>query len=277
MILNENYTLNNGYSIPKIAFGTWQISDEDTEDAVALAIKNGYRLIDTAVQYENEEGVGRGIQKSGIDRAELFISTKIPHDIKTYEGAKQSIVDSLCRIGTDYIDLMLIHSPKPWPELFAGSEKTYFEENLAVWKAMEEALADGKVKAIGVSNFEIADIQNIIDNADVKPAVNQVRVHIGHVPYDVLAYCNEQDIRIMAFSPNATGKLKGNQTIAEMAAKYGVSIPRLAIRFDVQLGVVPLPKTVHEEYMIQNADVDFVISDEDMATLKAVEEIQSLE
>ena len=276
MVLTETYTLNNGISLPKIAFGTWQVPNEDAPAAVKAALDIGYRHIDTAIQYENEVGVGQAIRESGIARNEIFVTTKIPADVKTYEEAKACIEGSIERLGIGVIDQVLIHSPKPWEELFAGSPKTYFEENLEVWKAMEEAVDAGKVRSIGVSNFEIADIQNILENGRIKPAVNQIRVHIGHTPVEVIDFCKENGIQIMAFSPNATGKLIGHPLVTSLADKYGVSVPQLSIRYDLQLGLMPLPRSTNPAHIKENADLDFVISDEDMKKLGEVEEIQSL-
>ena len=199
MILSETFQLNNGIAIPKIAFGTWQIENDSVTGAVKAALSVGYRHIDTAAAYENECGVGKALRESGLRREDVFITTKIPADVKTYEGAKSVIAASLKSLGTPYIDLMLIHSPKPWEELFGGSEKTYYEENLAVWKAMEEAVAAGQIRSIGVSNFEVSDLQNLIDHAEIKPAVNQIRIHIGHTPAEVISYCKANDIVVMAF------------------------------------------------------------------------------
>lgn len=275
-MINDTYTLSNGVSIPKLAFGTWQISKDDIVHSVKDALDVGYRHIDTAIAYENEEGIGTAIRESDVDRKDVFLTTKIPADVKTYEDTRSAIEGSLNRLGTEYIDLLLIHSPKPWPEVFAHSEKTYFEENLAVWKALEEAYAAGTVRAIGVSNFEIPDLENLLDNAEVAPMVNQVRVHIGHTPEEMIQFCQSRGILVEAFSPNATGKLAGHEDIVRMAEKYGVSVPQLSIRYDLQLGVLPLPKSTHREHMAQNADVNFTISDDDMAALRAVPEISSL-
>lgn len=236
----------------------------------------GYRHIDTAAAYQNEAGVGQALRESGVGRENIFVTTKIPAEVKTYEGAKSAIETSLSNLGMEYIDLMLIHAPKPWPELFAGSDKTYFEQNLAVWKAMEEAYTAGKLRAIGVSNFEAADIQNLLDHGTVKPMANQIRVHVGHTPTDTIEYCRNKNILVMAFSPNATGKLLNHPTVVEMAANYKVFVPQLCIRYDLQLGLLPLPKTKHEEYMKQNADVNFEISAQDMDILSKVEEASSL-
>ena len=277
MILSENFQLNNGISIPRIAFGTWQIPNDRVTDAVKAALSVGYRHIDTAAAYENECGVGKALRESGLRREEVFITTKIPADVKTYEGAKSVIAASLKNLETPYIDLMLIHAPKPWEELFGGSANTYYEENLAVWKAMEEAVAAGQLRAIGVSNFEVGDLQNLIDHAEIKPAVNQIRVHIGHTPADVISYCKANGIVVMAFSPNATGKLLGHPVVTDIAAKYQVSVPQLSIRYDYQLGLIPLPRSTNPVHIAENKDIDFVISDADMKRLSQVEEIQSLD
>ena len=277
MILSENFQLNNGISIPRIAFGTWQISNDRVTDAAKAALSVGYRHIDTAAAYENECGVGKALRESGLRREEVFITTKIPAEVKTYEGAKAVIAASLKNLETPYIDLMLIHAPKPWEELFGGSEKTYYAESLAVWKAMEEAVAAGQLRAIGVSNFEVGDLQNLIDHAEIKPAVNQIRVHIGHTPAEVISYCKANGIVVMAFSPNATGKLMGHPVVAEIAAKYQASVPQVSIRYDYQLGVIPLPRSTNPAHIAENTNIDFVISDADMKRLLQVEEIQSLD
>jgi len=276
MILNEVYALNSGYSIPKLAFGTWQVSNEAVVEAAKVALGIGYRHIDTAAAYENETGIGEALKQSGLRREDVFITTKIPAEVKTYEGAKSIIEASLKNLDTPYIDLMLIHSPKPWPELFAGSEKTYYEENLAVWKAMEEAVQAGKVRSIGVSNFEIADIWNILSHAEIMPAVNQIRVRIGHTPTDVIQFCQDNGILIMAFSPNATGKLLGHPVVSGIAEKYGVSIPQLSIRYDLQLGLLPLPRSTNPVHIKENTELAFSIDPADMVRLGAIEEIQSL-
>ncbi len=265
MILNENYTLGNGLTIPKIALGTWQMSEEQAEQASLAAIRTGYRHIDTAAAYCNEKGVGRALKACGIPRGELFVTSKIPAEIKSYKQAKESIRNSLDYIGSE-IDLILIHSPTPWDELW-GNGNRYYEENLEVWKALEEEHRAGNIRALGVSNFNADDIRNILSHCEIKPLVNQICVYIGNVPKGVIEYCKDENILVEAYSPNATGRLKNNATVAETAKKYGVSVPRLGIRFCLQLGLLPLPKTVHEEYIRQNADVDFNISDGDMQLL----------
>ncbi len=270
MVIKETYTLSNGVTIPKVAFGTWQIENDDARRCVKQALNIGYTHVDTAAAYENEQGVGQGIKDSNVNREDIFITSKIPAEIKTYEGAVESINKTLEYLDIDQIDLMLIHAPRPWAEMFPPQGNMYYEENAQVWKALEEAYEAGKVKAIGVSNFQIEDIQNIFDNCKIKPMVNQIQVHVGNVPKELIDFCKDNDMVVMAYAPNATGGLINNDEIKKIADKYGVSTPQICIRFDLQLGLIPLPKTVHEEYMKVNADIDFEISDEDMDKLLAI-------
>lgn len=272
MILQETYTLNNNIQIPKLGLGTWFIDNDAVVQAVKDAVHLGYRHIDTAQAYQNEEGVGKGIKACGVDRKELFITTKLAAEVKSYEEAVRAIDKSLETMGLEYIDLMIIHSPKPWQD-FQGDER-FFEGNLAAWKALEEAYKAGKLKAIGLSNFEIEDVQNILENGTVKPAVNQVLAHISNVPEKTIDFCKENNILVEAYSPIGHGELFKNDEVAEMAEKYGVSIPQLAIRFDLQLGLLPLPKTANPEHMKGNAQLDFEISDEDMQVLRSLEKIK---
>ena len=269
MIYQETYTLSNGNTIPKVALGTWQTPNEEAARVVKYALDIGYLHIDTAIAYGNEVSVGEGMKASGKPRESYYVTSKLPAEIKDYPTAVRYINDSLERLDTPYIDLMLIHWPRPWD---GEPGKTYNEENLAIWKAFEEAYKEGMLKAIGVSNFNIEDLRNLLDNAEIKPMVNQIRVHIGHVPQELIDFCKANDILVEAYSPNATGRLSGKAEIAAMAEKYGVSVSQLANRFDLQLGVLPLPKSVHEEYIKQNTELDFVISDEDMGMLLAMQE-----
>ena len=176
MILEETYTLSNGVEIPKLGLGTWMIEDGDVANAVKTAVEMGYRHIDTAQAYMNERGVGEGVRNCGIARDNLFVTTKLDASHKSYEDAKAAIDGSLEELGLDYIDLLIIHSPQPWGD-FGGDER-YFEGNLAAWRAMEEAYNAGKLRAIGVSNFKKPDLQNLLDNATVKPMLNQVLAHV---------------------------------------------------------------------------------------------------
>ncbi|KAF1297503.1 2,5-diketo-D-gluconic acid reductase [Enterococcus sp. JM4C] len=271
-MLTETYTLSNGVKVPKIGYGTWMIPDDQAAKAVKEAIQLGYRHIDTAQAYENEAGVGQGMRESGVAREELFLTTKLAAEIKDYPGAVQAIETSLKTLDLEYIDLMIIHSPKPWAE-FQNEEDHYFEGNLAAWKALTEAYAAGKIRAIGVSNFEQVDLENLLENAQTPPMVNQILAHIGQMPTEVIDYSQAHDILVEAYSPIAHGEMMKHPEIAKMAEKYAVSIPQLAIRFLLQLDLLPLPKASSKAHMENNAAVDFTISDEDMTALKAIKSL----
>ena len=273
MILNETYILANGVSIPKLGLGTWFIEDTDAPQAVREAAKLGYRHFDTAQGYGNERGVGEGIRTCGVPREELFVTTKLDASLKSYEAAKAGIDSSLKALGLDYIDLMIIHSPQPWTD-FRGDEH-FFEENQAVWRAMEEAYQAGKLRAIGVSNFERADLDNLLEHSTVKPMVNQILAHVSNTPLDLIDYCQSQGILVEAYSPVGHGEMMKNPAVQEMAQRYSVSIPQLCIRYCLQLGMLPLPKTANPAHMENNAKLDFVISDQDMTVLKEVEQIKN--
>ena len=271
MITTDTYTLNNGVEIPKLALGTWMIEDEKAADAVKAAVDLGYRHIDTAQAYGNEAGVGEGVRTCDIARGDLFVQTKLEAGVKSYDEAVASIDGSLKKLGLDYIDLMIIHSPQPW-DAFNG-ENRFFEGNLAAWKALEEAYEAGKIRAIGVSNFEQQDLQNLIGNGKVKPMVNQILAHVSNTPFDLIEFCQTEDIVVEAYSPIGHGKILDNETIKSIADKYSVSVPQLCIRYVLQLGLVALPKTGNPDHMKSNADVDFEISDADMDALKNIDPI----
>ena len=274
MIVDERYKLNNGQRIPKVALGTWQVNDDEAEAVVESSIAAGYRHIDTAIAYGNEAGVGRGIRAAmdslGLHRESIFVTSKIPAEVKTHEGTVACIQESMDRLDCFHVDMMLIHAPKPWAEM-GKPGNNYYAENLEVWKALEDAYAAGKFRAIGVSNFDVDDLKNIMDECTVMPAVNQVRVHIGHVPYEIIEFCEQNGILVEAYSPNAHGNLANIPVICQMAAKYDVSVPQLASRFILQLGLLPLPKSTHGERILQNADLDFEIMPADMAELLEID------
>lgn len=272
MILQENYTLSNGVEIPKIGLGTWFITNQDVVQAIKDAVKIGYRHIDTAQAYGNESGVGEGVRAGGVNRSELFVTTKLAAEVKSYKEAVASIDGSLKSLGLDYIDLMIIHSPKPWANFLEN--EPYFEGNREAWKALEEAYTAGKLRAIGLSNFDKADIDNILESGKVKPMVNQILAHISNTPKELIRYSQDNGILVEAYSPIGHGELLKNPEIAAIAEKYKVSIPQLGIRYILQLGLLPLPKTSHPKHMKTNADVDFVISERDMEFLKNVKQIE---
>ncbi|MFX0005132.1 MAG: aldo/keto reductase [Promethearchaeota archaeon] len=272
MILEEKYILSNGVEIPKLGLGTWFISNKDVAQAVKDAVKIGYRHIDTAQAYGNEKGVGDGIKACGVKREDIFATTKLAAEVKSYKEAVASIDNSLKTLGFDYIDMMIIHSPQPWKE-FRG-EDPYFEGNREAWRALEEAYNAGKLRAIGLSNFEKADIDNILEFCSVKPMVNQILAHISNTPKELIQYSQEKGFLVEAHSPIAHGELMKNQEVIKMAEKYAVSVPQLSIRYDLQLGLLPLPKTANPAHMKNNADVDFEISEEDMEFLKNIDQIK---
>lgn len=269
-ILTDTYTLNTGAKIPKIGFGTWQIPDGDPAyESTLFALKSGYRHIDTAKVYGNEASVGRAIKDSGIPREEIFLTTKLPAETKTYDGALADFDSSIEKLGTDYVDLYLIHAPWPWSD--QGGD--YTEGNVQAWKALEEIYKSGRAKAIGVSNFSNDDMQAIIDSGTVMPAVNQIKLHIGHAQEESVKFDTDHGILVEAYSPLATGRILDNPEIQKIADKYGKTVAQISIRYTLQLDTVTLPKSTHEEYIKQNADVDFVIEDEDMAYLNSLHEI----
>lgn len=269
----EMKKLSNGVEIPVLALGTWFIDDDKVEEAVKSAVKLGYRHIDTAQAYGNEQGVGKGIRSCDVPREQIFVTSKVAAEYKTYEEAAASIDRSLANMGLDYIDMMIIHSPQPWDKV-NQSEDRYVEGNRAAWRALEDAYKAGKLHAIGVSNFLQEDIENLWDTAEIKPMVNQVLCHISNSPLELIDYCQKKGMVMEAYSPVAHGEALQNKAIADMAEKYGVTIPQLCIRFDIQLGMIVLPKTANPEHMKVNGDVDFIISDKDMEILKHVEKIK---
>ena len=262
--------MNSGFEMPALALGTWLIRDDEAPEAVRQAVRCGYRHIDSAQNYGNERGVGEGLRTCGIPRSEIFLTTKVDAVIKDYRTAAESINESLAKLDAEYIDLLLIHCPQPWEE-HNVSPYRYEKENLAVWRAMEEAVEAGKVRTIGVSNFIESDIDSLMQGARIKPAVNQFKCHIGHTPLGLIDYCHSLGIVTEAYSPVAHGRALNNPQIAEMAVRYGVSIPRLCIRYCLQLGMAALPKSTHPDHIRENAQTDFVITDEDMTLLKHME------
>ena len=209
-----------------------------------------------------------------MPREELFVVSKVAAEQKTYEEAKAGIDETLKKMGLDYLDMMIIHSPQPWVEV-NQSENRYKEGNRQAWKALEEAYNEGKLKAIGVSNFQIEDLESLMEAAKVKPMVNQVLCHISNTPLELIEFCQKSNIAIEAYSPIAHGEILKQPEIKAIADKYGVSVPQLCIRYTLQLGAISLPKTANPEHMKTNAEVDFEISAEDMEVLKNFKKIES--
>ncbi|MBH9986586.1 MULTISPECIES: aldo/keto reductase [Lactobacillus] len=262
--LNDRYFLNNGAKMPTIGFGTWQTPDGDVaKNSVIDAINAGYRLIDTAAAYGNEESVGKGIKESGINRYDLFVTTKLWNDKHGYQETIQAIDESLEKLGLDYLDLYLIHWPNPkavrdhWAELNAES-----------WLAMEDQYKAGKLRAIGVSNFRREHMDELLKTASIRPAVNQIYLNPSDMQEDVVSYNNELNILSEAYSPLGTGGLIGNKTVSEVAEHYGKTPAQVLLRWSLQHQFAPLPKSVHTDRIKENVDIfDFVIDEEDMKTL----------
>ena len=273
-MIHNVLTLNNGIEIPQLGLGTWFIRDDIVADAIKEAVNIGYRHFDTAQAYGNERGVGEGIRTCGVPREELFVVSKVAAEYKTYEEAKAGIDETLKKMGLDYLDMMIIHSPQPWVDV-NQSENRYKEGNRQAWKALEDAYNEGKLKAIGVSNFQIEDLESLMETSKVKPMVNQVLCHISNTPLELIEFCQKSNIAVEAYSPIAHGEILNQPEIKAIADKYGVTVPQLCIRYTLQLGAISLPKTANLEHMESNAEVDFTISAEDMETLKNFKKIES--
>ena len=272
--LTNTYRLSNGYEIPIVGFGTWQTPDGDVAvSSVKEALAAGYRHIDTAQGYKNEESVGQAIKESGIPREEIFLTTKLWNDKHDYELAKASIDESLERLGVDYLDLLLIH----WPNPKALRENDAWKAgNAGAWKAMEEAYKDGKVRAIGVSNFMQHHLEALLETAEIVPHVNQILLAPGCAQEDLVAYCQERDILLEAYSPLGTGSIFGNEDVEAVAERNGKSVAQVALRWSLQKGFLPLPKSVTPKNIEANLDIfDFDLSEEDMAVLDKIQGIKT--
>lgn len=257
--------LHNGIEMPQIGYGVYQVSPEECERCVADAISVGYRMIDTAQVYNNEEGVGKAVKASGIDRKEFFIVTKIWISNYGYERAKASIDESLRRLQTDYIDLMLLHQP--------------FCDRYGAYRALEEAYKEGKLRSIGVSNFYPDHLIDHASNVEIKPMVNQVETHVFNAQTAAKRYMDEYDCRIMSWGPLAEGRNNffSNPTLAEIAKKHNKSIPQIALRWLLQRDVIIIPKSTHKDRMIQNLDIqNFELTAEDMDKIASLDTGKSL-
>ncbi len=271
---DKKLTLRNGVEIPQLGLGTWFIDDAKAAEAVKAAVSLGYRHFDTAQAYGNERGVGEGIRTCGLSREKLFVTSKVAAEHKTYEEAKNGIDGTLSRMGLEYLDMMIIHSPQPWVKV-NQSEDRYVEGNREAWRALEDAYKEGKLKAIGVSNFQIGDLESLTETCEIKPMVDQILLHISNTPLELVEYCQKEGILVEAYSPIAHGEILHQPEIAAMAEKYGVSVPQLCIRYTLQLGTVSLPKTANPEHMKTNGEVAFEISETDMEKLKHFKQIES--
>jgi methylglyoxal/glyoxal reductase len=259
MNLKSATKLANGVEMPWFGLGVFKVQEgQEVVDSVKAAIKAGYRSIDTATVYGNEEGVGQAIRESGVAREELFITTKVWNNDQGYDSTLAAFDLSLSKLGLDYVDLYLVH----WP-IRAKYKDT--------WRALEKLYADGKVRAIGVSNFQIDHLEDLLTEANVKPMVNQVELHPLLSQLELREYCKAQGIQIEAWAPLAQGHLLDNEVIADIAARHNKTLPQVILRWDLQNGIVTIPKSVKEERIIANADIfDFELSEDEISRINAL-------
>lgn len=260
----EYVTLSNGVKMPQLGYGVYQVSKEECERCVLDALKVGYRHIDTAQSYFNEEEVGSAIAKSGIPREEIFITTKVWVEHYGYEQTKKSVYDSMQKLKVDYIDLMLLHQP--------------FADVYGAWRALEDMYAEGKIRAIGISNFYPDRMVDLASFARIRPMVNQVETHPFNQQIEAQKWCNKYGVRVEAWAPFGEGRggLFTNETIAKIAAKYNKTVAQTILRWELQRGIVVIPKSVRAERMYENFNVfDFNLSEEDMAVMASLDQKQS--
>jgi len=254
--IKQAIPLNNGLEMPALGLGTWKMTDEEAENSVRSAIDSGYRLIDTARLYGNEKGVGNGVRESGVPREEIFVTTKLwPTDFFNPEKAFE---ESLEKLGLEYVDLYLVHWPIP---LMPKS----------VWIGMEKIYASKRARSIGVSNYGIGDIEKLLEYATVAPAVNQIQFSPFHFEEEILKCCKTHNIQVEAYSPLTRGNNLGDKTVVTLAKKYGKTSAQIMLRWCIEHGTVPLPKTTHIDRIKENADVfDFTLSPEDVLLLNGL-------
>ena len=257
-------TLNNGVTIPQLGLGVWQAKDgEEVESAVRAALKCGYRLIDTAAVYGNEQGVGKAVAESGIPREELFITTKVWNADQGYKNTLQAFDASLKRLGLDYVDLYLIHWPVPAKDQYVDT-----------WKALEQIYKDGRAKSIGVSNFKPHHIDKLLESAEIIPAVNQIELHPNLPQQETREACDKHGIIVESYSPlgGSNSHLFDNQTLIDIGAKYDKTPAQVILRWHIQNNFVVIPKSVHTERIEQNFDIfDFELDDNDMAVIATLD------
>ena len=262
----KNIALYNGILMPEIGFGTWKApTGKVTVEAVKAAIECGYTHIDCAAIYGNEKEVGLGIKESNVDRKNLFITSKLWNDVRGYQETIDAFNQTLSDLQLDYLDLYLIHWPRP-----VKYHDNYIEKNIESWKAMEDLYKQGKIKAIGVSNFKVHHMEEIMENCEIKPMVNQIEFHPSCLEKEIRDFCKKENIVVTGYSPLANGKVFECKELVEFSEKYGVSIAQLCIRYALQHDVIPLVKSVTKERIKANLNVNFVISDEDMEKIDKI-------
>ena len=259
--LTDTYTLSNGVHIPCVGFGTWQSKDgPEARDSVAEALRAGYRHIDTAQGYGNEESVGQAVKESGLSRGEVFLTSKLTNSVRGYDQTLSAFHESLRKLGPDYMDLFLIHWPRP-----VSFRNDWEAQNAQSWRAMEDLYREGKVRAIGISNFHPHHIEALLKTATVAPMVNQIRLAPGDTQDEVVSFSREKGMLLEAYSPLGVGKVFEVPQMKDLARKYGKSIAQIAIRWSLQRGYLPLPKSVTPARIRENTEVfDFQLEDADV-------------
>ena len=259
MNIKETVTLANGVEMPRLGLGVWQVEDgQEVVHSVKTALDKGYIMIDTAAGYGNEAGVGQAIKEADVKREDIFVTTKVANSDQGYESTLEAFETSLNKLGLDYIDLYLIH----WPVADSFND---------TWKAMEELYESKKIRAIGVCNFHKHHFEKLMRTAHIKPMVNQIELHPLLSQESLRTYCAENDIVVEAYSPLGSGKILDNQDLKEIADKYNKTVAQIILRWDMQIGVVTIPKSVHQERIQQNAAIfDFELTEEDMHKINAL-------
>lgn len=266
--IDAYYTLSNDVKMPKIGIGTYKLKGDEAYHVVKRALALGIRHIDSAIIYQNEKYVGQAIKDSKIPREEIFITSKVPPHIKNAQGTLRMFEKTLKNLDVDYLDLYIINAPGPFNDL----DGDYDKENIEVYKVLEQLYNEERVRAIGVSQFKVKDIDNIINHCSVTPHVQQMSYFIGHTQEDITNHCHEYGIQIQAFSPLAKGYLLNNPVIVSIANKYHVKPSQLALRYILQKNIAIIPKASKEEHLRLNTQLDFVISEEDIYELDAIKD-----
>ena len=271
--ISDTFTLSNGVKIPCVGFGTWNLENSQAGiDIIKTAIDCGYRHIDTAAAYHNENAVGKAVVASGLDREEIFITSKLDNASHGYEETLAAFDKTMNELGLDYLDLYLIHWPKPY-----AIRDRWEELNEGTWLAFEELYEKGLIKAIGVSNFLEHHLEPILDKCNIRPMVNQIEIHPQYPQHGIVSFCKSNDILVEAWSPLIGGRAFKNPLLIKMAEKYNKTVSQICLRWSIQMGALPLPKSSTAQRMKENADIfDFEISDEDINTMKQLEELGSV-
>lgn len=264
----DTVKLANGVVIPCMGISTAEIPPSDTAGLVEQAVRDGYRLVAASQKYGNETEVGKGIRASRVDRNEIFVVSGVIREIGTYDKAANTIDESITAMNIGYIDLMLIDEPDPLAE--AEQNERDIRKDLEVWRALEDALETGKVRAIGVSNFLQEDVDRLLAECKTPPMVNTASVHIGETPEKLLEYCEKHSIQLLAYSPMGKGRLHKDNEIKAIADKYGVTTSQVCLRYDIQLGTIPIVRMNQQAYLIENMKLDFELSEDDMSELRAM-------